>query len=91
MYKHINSITGRWKNACTYDGKMHVHLNLINDTSTGIVCISIFLKTWEFVLIKFILFINAWNKVCNVILMVLPKLIDQQIIVINLDIKRSTS
>lgn len=44
MYKHINSIIGRWKNACTYDGKMHVHLNLINDTSTGIVCISIFKK-----------------------------------------------
>lgn len=44
MYKHINSITGRWKNACTYDGKMHVYLNLIIDISTGIVCISIFKK-----------------------------------------------
>lgn len=58
MYKHINSITGRWKNACTYDGKMHVYLNLIIDTSTGIVCISIF-KKLENILIKFILFINA--------------------------------
>lgn len=76
MYKYINLIIGRWKNVCIYDGKMYVYLNLINDISIGIVCILIFLKIWEFVLIKFILFINVWNKVCNVILMVFLKLID---------------